>query len=374
MIRRLALGLAAVAVASLPAPADATAPPSDPAADIAAAFPPVADTSRIIPVNGDIAEVVYALGLGDQIVATDISATFPDEAEETPKIGYQRTLTAETILAFEPTVVIADDRAGPPEVFDVLAAAGVDVVVVEHHADLTAPAYKIRAVASTLGVPEAGERLVATFEEELAAGRAVADAGVERSGRPLVLALYLRGDSVQLVFGRGSGIDAVVEAAGGTNAGTELGIDDNAELSIEAVVAAEPDFLLVTTTGLESVGGVDGLRRPTGDRRDPGRRSRQRAGVRGPVPLRPRPAHRRARRRPRRTAPSHLTHNPPTETPMPTKSRIAISAVLAAGSLATHSCRRRRVDRAAQRRRANRGPATSPTRQRSVTCWRAATS
>jgi iron complex transport system substrate-binding protein len=259
VIRRVAIVLAAVVVASLPSPADATAPPSDRAADIAAKFPPVDDTSRIIPVNGDIAEVVYALGLGDQIVATDISATYPDEAADTPKIGYQRTLTAETILSFEPTVVIADDRAGPPEVFDVLASAGVDVVVVEHHADLTAPAYKIRAVASSLGVPDAGEELVATYEEELATGRAVADAGVERSGRPLVLALYLRGDRVQLVFGRGSGIDAVVQAAGGTNAGTELGIDESAELSIEAVVAAEPDFLLVTTTGLQSVGGVDGL-------------------------------------------------------------------------------------------------------------------
>ena len=71
--------------------------------------------------------------------------------------------------------------------------------------------------------------------------------------------MYLRGGAVQLVFGSGSGIDAVVEAAGGVNAGSEMGIDDFAELSIEAMVAAAPDYLLVTTTGLESVGGLDGL-------------------------------------------------------------------------------------------------------------------
>lgn len=98
-------------------------PPTSEPAEIADSFPPVEDASRIIPVNGDIAEVVYALDLGDQIVATDISATYPDEANDTPTIGYQRTLTAETILAFEPTVVIADDRAGPPEVFDSIRAA-----------------------------------------------------------------------------------------------------------------------------------------------------------------------------------------------------------------------------------------------------------
>jgi len=244
---------------SLPSVSATSAPPTSDPAEITESFPAVDDASRIIPVNGDIAEVVYALGLGDQVVATDISATYPDEAHDTPKIGYQRTLTAETILAFEPTVVIADDRAGPPEVFDAIRAAGVDVVIIQHHADLQAPAYKIRAVASTLGVTDAGETLVTTFEAELAAGLGVAGAGVAESGRPLVLALYLRGEGVQLVFGAGSGIDAVVEAAGAVNAGTEMGVVDNGELSTESIIEAAPDYLLVTTTGLESVGGIDGL-------------------------------------------------------------------------------------------------------------------
>ncbi len=141
----------------------------------------MADASRIIPVNGDLAEVVYALGLGDQVVATDISATYPAAAADTPKIGYQRTLTAETILSFEPTVVLADDRAGPAEVLDELRNGGVDVVVIEHRVDIHGPSYKIRAVASTLGVAVAGERLVTEFEDELAAGQDIAERGRGRS-------------------------------------------------------------------------------------------------------------------------------------------------------------------------------------------------
>ena len=252
----LAASLSTVATGITANAEASTVPPSD---DASSEFPPVPDISRIVPVNGDIAEIVYALGLGDHVVATDISATYPAEAADTPKVGYQRTLVAETILSFEPTVVIADDRAGPPEVFDALRAAGIDVIVIEHRVDLSAPSYKIRAVASTLGVPDVGDDLVVAYEEQLAAGQRVADDSVARSGRPLVLALYLRGDRIQLVFGAGSGIDAVVEAAGGINAGSELGIVDNAELSAEAIIAAAPDFLLVTTSGLESVGGVDGL-------------------------------------------------------------------------------------------------------------------
>ena len=202
---------------------------------------------------------MYALGLGDQVVATDISATYPPEADATPKIGYQRTLVAETILSFSPTVVLADDLAGPAEVLDQVDAAGVRVVRTTREDTIDSPAAKIRDVASALGVPERGEELVATLESQLedAAGQA-ADA-VAAAGRPKVLALYLRGPNVQLVFGAGSGIDAVIEAAGGTDLGTAMGVVDNAELSMEAVVAAAPDVLLVTTTGLESVGGIDGL-------------------------------------------------------------------------------------------------------------------
>jgi len=218
-----------------------------------------APVERIIPVNGDLAEVVYALGLGDEVVATDISATYPAAARATPKIGYQRALVAETILSFEPTVVLADDNAGPPEVLDQVRSAGVRVVDLPHQSTLGSVAEKIRAVADALAVPEEGEELVTTFEDELDEATTRADAAVAASGKPKVLALYLRGTNVQLVFGTGSGIDAVIAAAGGIDLGTEMGVVDNAELSTEAIVAAAPDILLVTTTGLESVGGVDGL-------------------------------------------------------------------------------------------------------------------
>jgi iron complex transport system substrate-binding protein len=247
----------AAGAATTPAATVTTVPAAGAARTQVSTIP--AAVERIIPVNGDLAEVVYALGLGDQVVATDISATYPPEAEATPKIGYQRTLVAETILAYAPTVVLADDLAGPPEVLDQLRAAGVRVVDLTREDTIDAPARKIRAVAAALGVPARGEQLVTALETDLAAAEARAATAVTASGRPKVLALYLRGPNVQLVFGAGSGIDAVIAAAGGTDLGTEMGVVDNAELSIESVVAAAPDVLLVTTTGLESVGGIDGL-------------------------------------------------------------------------------------------------------------------
>jgi iron complex transport system substrate-binding protein len=79
-------------------------------------------------------------------------------------------------------------------------------------------------------------------------------------GEPLRAAfLYLRGTNVQQVGGRGSRVDALIDAAGAVDVGVELGIDEFQPLTDEALLAAAPDVLVVTTTGLESVGGVDGL-------------------------------------------------------------------------------------------------------------------
>jgi iron complex transport system substrate-binding protein len=219
----------------------------------------VESIDRIIPLDGDLAEVVFALGLGDRVVATDLSATFPPEADALPEIGYQRSLSAEPIAAFEPTVLLATDLAGPPETLDQLRGIGYPLVMIDRPIDASGPATKIREVAQALGVPERGEALArdvqATIDAASEAGAAAAAAG----GRPRVMALYLRGERVQFVFGKNSGLDWVIEAAGSIDVGTELGVVDNAPLTAESVLEAAPDVFLLSTTGLESVGGLDGL-------------------------------------------------------------------------------------------------------------------
>jgi iron complex transport system substrate-binding protein len=211
--------------------------------------------ARIIPVDGDLAEIVFALGLGDHVVATDLSATYPPEAAAKPEIGYQRALMAEPILAFSPTIVLATDLAGPKEVVEQLSEL-VETVVIDAPEDLTGPAAKIRAVAAALGVPARGEALARTTQAEIDA--AVASVPPEHP-ELRVAGLYLRGAGVQQVFGPGSGMHVLLDAAGVVDIGERLGVEDNQPVSEEAFLLEGPEVLVVTTTGLESVGGVDGL-------------------------------------------------------------------------------------------------------------------
>ncbi len=216
----------------------------------------VEDVSRIIPLNGTIAETVFALGLGDNVVATDVSALYPEEALALPKIGYQRELNAEGILAMEPTVVIGDSAAGPPEVIEQVRAAGITVVILPLDESVEGPPSLIRNVAQALGVPEAGEELAGGVEATLAEVEAMV-ATVEST--PRVAFLYIRGQGTQMIGGANTSADVVITAAGGVNAGADSGIDGYVPITSEALVEAAPDAILVMQAGLASVGGVEGL-------------------------------------------------------------------------------------------------------------------
>ncbi|MGQ9527471.1 heme/hemin ABC transporter substrate-binding protein [Chloroflexus sp.] len=217
----------------------------------------VESVDRIVSLTGDITEIIFALGMGDYVVGVDSSATYPAEKTKAlPNIGYQRRLNAEGILALNPTLVIGDEAAGPPEALAQIRSAGVPVALVADPPTMDSPMQKILFVSRALGILERGYELAGQVEAEIARVRANA-ATLPRP--PRVLFLYLRGTDVQQVAGANTAIDAMITAAGGVNAATEVGIVNSAPLSAEVAIAAQPDIILVLTKGLESVGGVDGL-------------------------------------------------------------------------------------------------------------------
>jgi iron complex transport system substrate-binding protein len=265
-----------------PSPAPAAVPPIVEAApvlpvtvtDSTGAEVTITSIERIVPVDGDLAEVVFALGLGDKVVAVDISATYPSDVDALPDIGYQRALNAESVAAVEPTVVLATDLAQPPEVLEQLRNLRIPVVVIEREFSLSGPPNKVRSVADALGVPGRGEALAASMQADIDA--AVDEAAVRSAeADPLrIMVVYLRGPSTQLIFGEGTGADVLIEAVGGVDVASDIGVIDNAPITAEALLNAQPDVLVVTTTGLASVGGIDGLlaiggiaRTPAGEQR-----------------------------------------------------------------------------------------------------------
>lgn len=212
------------------------------------------DSSRLVTIGGTVTEIVFALGAGEQVVAVDTSSTYPPAATQRPKVGYQRQLAAEGVLALNPSAVLISSEAGPPEALEHLRNAGVPLIEVPIEYSVAGAQQAIRSVAQALGREAQGEALIAQMERELAAARQVV-AGF--SDRPRVLFLYARGPNTVNAAGRDTPAQAMIELAGGQNAITEF--DGFKPLTPEAAAAAAPDVILMFESGLESLGGVEGL-------------------------------------------------------------------------------------------------------------------
>ncbi|MFJ2826349.1 hemin ABC transporter substrate-binding protein [Streptomyces sp. NPDC087263] len=212
---------------------------------------------RIVPLSGSLSEIVFTLGLGDRVVARDITATFA-QAEKLPVVTRNHDVSAESVLSLKPDLVLAETTTGPDEAMEQIRDAGVPVLVVDPALGLDDVGPRIQAVADALGVPADGKRLTQRSEDRIAAVRKAIPAHEEH---PRVAFLYLRGSaSVYLIGGRGSGATSLLEAAGAVDAGAESGLEkDFTTITTEALAQAAPDAILVMTKGLESVGGIDGL-------------------------------------------------------------------------------------------------------------------
>ncbi|MCX5557176.1 hemin ABC transporter substrate-binding protein [Streptomyces sp. NBC_00038] len=212
---------------------------------------------RIVPLSGSLSEIVFTLGLGDRVVARDITATF-DQAEKLPVVTRNHDVSAESVLSLRPDLVLAETTTGPDEAMEQIRDAGIPVLVVAPAQGLDDVGPRIQTVADALGVPADGKRLTQRSEDRIAAVRKEIPT---REEHPRVAFLYLRGSaSVYLIGGRGSGATSLLEAAGAVDAGAEAGLEkDFTAITTEALAQAAPDAILVMTKGLESVGGVDGL-------------------------------------------------------------------------------------------------------------------
>lgn len=233
----------------------------------------VEDVSRIVPLQGNISEVVFALGLGDRVVARDVSATF-EEVADLPLVTRAHDISAESVLSVKPTLVLADPDSGPSEALEHIRSVGVPVVVIDLATSVDDIDDRITQIAETLGVPEAGAALIERTEAEMDEVRAL----VPDDAAPLRVAfLYLRGSAgVYLIAGPDSGPDSMIAEAGAIDAGTAIGLENPfTAITSEALVKAAPDVILLTTTGLESVGGVDGLLEIPGIPQTPAGRDRR---------------------------------------------------------------------------------------------------
>ena len=217
----------------------------------------ITSSERIVSLNGSTTEILFALGVGDNVVGCDASSTYPKGVKEKlPSVGYQYGLNAEGILSLNPTLIIGRDDVRPPQVVQQLRMAGVTVLLLKEPRSFETAKQRLLTIGKAVG----REKKAAELTEALAVDIKKLEtklASRKEQSKQKALFLYLRGTQTTLVLGTDTAPGAMFDIIGVENAAGS--IKGNKPMTAEAVIAAQPDVYVLFTTSLKSVGGVDGL-------------------------------------------------------------------------------------------------------------------
>lgn len=203
---------------------------------------------RIVSIGGDVTEIVFGLGAGQQVVARDSTSRYPAAVLKLPDIGYMRQLHAESILSMRPTLLLTSELAQPALALDRVRKVNIPVEVITGEGSLDAVPRKIQQIARILKREKEGKLLTEKYEKAL----------LEVRKTPLntkVLFIMNNTGMTPMVAGQNTAADAIITAAGAKNAAQ--GFSNYRPLSQEGVIASAPDLVLLSSDGAAALGGAD---------------------------------------------------------------------------------------------------------------------
>ena len=216
-----------------------------------------ANNARVITLSSSITETVYALGLGKSVVATDVTSVSPKAAAALPRVSKNRSISAEGILAFKPTLVLAIEGEVSTAVVQQIRKSGIKFVALKQEYTVKGTFKFIQDIADALG--QTAEGKVVVERTRLSLGRTLEVIVNEGKGspKPKILFIYARGTGTMSVAGKGSSLDAMIELAGAKNAVQEF--SDFKPYTTESLVDANPDIILMFDFGVSSIGGKEAM-------------------------------------------------------------------------------------------------------------------
>lgn len=231
------IGLLALACAGPRAHAGAVEPASAEAASGAGG-------ARIVAIGGAVTEILFALGVGDRVVAVDQTSQYPAAARVLPQVGYSRALSPEGVLSVGPSLIIATEGAGPKATLDVLKAAAVPLVVVPEGHTPEGVVEKIGVIAEAVGEAEKGRALAAAVKADFAK---VEEEVAGLPARPRAVFVLSASGGTAVVGGAGTSADAMLALAGADNVMKD--INGYKPAVDEAAMTAQPDAVVVMKGG-----------------------------------------------------------------------------------------------------------------------------
>ncbi len=195
---------------------------------------------RIVSLTPHITEMLFAIGAGKQVIATDQASDYPDEVKKLPKVANYQSLNSESLLAVKPDLVVA---WGSTQALmqQQIQALGIPMLLLksQHLDDLPV---ELRLLGDKTGHHEQADQLATQIETKFAAYRQ------QSQQRPKIKAFYQLWYPPLTTVANGSFIQEIMTMCGAENpfAASKAPYP---QLGEEAVLAADPQVIFATQHG-----------------------------------------------------------------------------------------------------------------------------
>ena len=224
---------------------------------------------KIITAGGTITEVVDALGYSDEIIATDITSTYPTAMQDLPSIGYRNQIKAEGILALGPDLVLIEEGYLNPDVVTQLKAAQVNIEVFPKPTTVEGAKRLVTDIAAFFEEEEKGKEINAAIEADIADLTTYLES---QESQPKAIFVMARGPETVFIAGDKTFASEMFKLA--NIEGTASGFDEFAPMTPESLVSMNPEYLVFFESGIQRrLGGYPGIRSNHSFQRKPYRRT-----------------------------------------------------------------------------------------------------
>ncbi len=197
-----------------------------------------ASVKRIVSVAPSVTEMLFAIGLDEEIVGVTDFCDYPDAAREKPRIGGYHIPNVEAILSLTPDLVIATPDGYSKDKVKKLESM-VPIFLVDP-GEIDEILEAMLTLGKVTGKDDEAERVVEGLRMRVEAVRAEV-ALIPAEERPKVF--YEIGRDPLITAGPGNFVDNLISAAGGINIAGDAS-SDWPRYSVEAVITKEPDVII----------------------------------------------------------------------------------------------------------------------------------
>jgi len=211
---------------------------------------------RIVCLSKHLTEMVFALGKGHDLVAVDLSSTYPDSAELLKTVGYHRALSPESIIAMEPDLVIHSNDIGPENVLPQIAKAGLNIKAFGGANTIDSAKLLLADLGKFFGEEKRADSIINRMDADIERAATYLQSRNITDTPSVMIIHFGRANNVYFVMSGRNGVgDKMIKLAGGKTAHYDA--KGARQISAEAVAEANPDIIIATDFGYDQMGSME---------------------------------------------------------------------------------------------------------------------